>query len=134
MKKIIVIDDSPTILRTVTELLTKERFEVLQAEDGLAGLDIIKKNRDCDLIIVDLNMPKMGGFEMLDQMYEEEICLDRPVMIFTTESIIEKGNANKVREENKATGRKTWFIKPLNEERYSNFLDAVNAMLEIDDD
>ena len=134
MKKIIIIDDSPLVLRTVTELLTTEGFEVLQAEDGLAGLDIIKKNRDCDLLIVDLNMPNMGGFEMLDQMYEEGICLDRPVMIFTTESIVEKENAHKIREGNKATGRKTWFLKPLNEERYKNFLDAVNAMLEVGED
>ncbi|MEE2744291.1 MAG: response regulator [Bdellovibrionota bacterium] len=132
MKKIIVIDDSLIILRTVEELLRKAGFEVLKAEDGLAGLDLIKKNTDCDLIIVDLNMPKMGGFEMLDEMYEEEICIDRPVIIFTTESIVVKENALKVREKNKSTGRKTWYVKPLTEERYENFLDTVNAMLESD--
>ena len=132
MKKIIVIDDSLIILRTVDELLRKEGFEVLKAEDGLAGLNLIKKNTDCDLIIVDLNMPKMGGFEMLDKMYEEEICIDRPVIIFTTESIVAKKNAVKVREENKSTGRKTWYVKPLTEDRYENFLDTVNALLEND--
>ena len=132
MKKIIVIDDSLIILRTVDELLRKEGFEVLKAEDGLAGLNLIKKNMDCDLIIVDLNMPKMGGFEMLDKMYEEEICIDRPVIIFTTESIVGKKNAVKVREKNKSTGRKTWYVKPLTEDRYENFLDTVNAMLESD--
>tara|TARA_B100000029_G_C16867804_1_gene701881 strand:- start:49 stop:447 length:399 start_codon:yes stop_codon:yes gene_type:complete len=132
MKKIIVIDDSLIILRTVDELLRKEGFEVLKAEDGLAGLNLIKKNTDCDLIIVDLNMPKMGGFEMLDKMYEEDICIDRPVIIFTTESIVAKKNAVKVREENKSTGRKTWYVKPLTEDRYENFLDTVNAMLEGD--
>ena len=132
MKKIIVIDDSLIILRTVEELLRKAGFEVLKAEDGLAGLDLIKKNTDCDLIIVDLNMPKMGGFEMLDKMYEEDICIDRPVIIFTTESIVVKENALKVREKNKSTGRKTWYVKPLTEERYENFLDTVNAMLESD--
>ena len=133
MKKIIVIDDSPIILRTVEELLRKAGFEVLKAEDGLSGLDLIKKNTDCDLIIVDLNMPKMGGFEMLDEMYEEEICIDRPVIIFTTESIVVKENALKVREKKKSTGRKTWYVKPLTEERYENFLDTVNAMLESSD-
>jgi len=132
MKKIIVIDDSLIILRTVDELLRKEGFEVLKAEDGLAGLNLIKKNTDCDLIIVDLNMPKMGGFEMLDKMYEEEICIDRPVIIFTTESIVAKKNAVKVREKNKSTGRKTWYVKPLTEDRYENFLDTVNALLEND--
>ena len=132
MKKIIVIDDSLIILRTVEELLRKADFEVLKAEDGLAGLDLIKKNTDCDLIIVDLNMPKMGGFEMLDKMYEEDICIDRPVIIFTTESIVAKENAIKVRKENKSTGRKTWYVKPLTEDRYENFLDTVNAMLESD--
>ena len=132
MKKIIVIDDSLIILRTVDELLRKEGFEVLKAEDGLAGLNLIKKNTDCDLIIVDLNMPKMGGFEMLDKMYEEDICIDRPVIIFTTESIVAKENAVKVREKNKSTGRKTWYVKPLTEDRYENFLDTVNAMLEGD--
>ena len=132
MKKIIVIDDSPIVLRTVEDLLRKAGFEVLKAEDGLAGLDLIKKNTDCDLIIVDLNMPKMGGFEMLDKMYEEDICIDRPVIIFTTESIVVKENALKVREKNKSTGRKTWYVKPLTEERYENFLDTVNAMLESD--
>ncbi|MDC0255723.1 response regulator [Bacteriovoracales bacterium] len=133
MKKIIVIDDSPIILRTVEDLLRKEGFEVLKAEDGLAGLDLIKKNRDCDLIIVDLNMPKMGGFEMLDEMYEEGICIDSPVIIFTTESIVAKENALKVRAKNKSTGRKTWYVKPLIEERYENFLETVNAMLENSD-
>ena len=63
--KILVIDDERAIRNTLKEILEYEKFEVDLAEDGPAGLEIIKKN-SYDVILCDIKMPKMDGLELLE--------------------------------------------------------------------
>jgi|YelNatPaOPRAMG01_1025707.scaffolds.fasta_scaffold12092_2 DNA-binding NtrC family response regulator len=69
MRKILVIDDDQSIRRTLTNYLKKQNYEVLSAENGLEGIEIIK-NELPDLVITDIRMPGADGFEVLKNIKE----------------------------------------------------------------
>jgi len=62
--RILVVDDEPSICETAGQILESEGYEVLTAKDGVDGLNALTKSLP-DLIISDLNMPRMSGFEFL---------------------------------------------------------------------
>lgn len=130
MGKIIVIDDTPSVRKTVRRVLEQAGYDILEAENGLLGIELIKENSDCALIIVDLNMPIMGGFEMLETLEKEEIGLEIPKIIFTTESIMDKENAHKIKEHGKDLGVKTWFTKPLTPKRETILISTIKRLIE----
>lgn len=67
MARILIIEDEAAIRRVLVKILTEENqgYEVFEAEDGLAGMEIIKKE-DFDLVLCDIKMPKMDGVEVLE--------------------------------------------------------------------
>ena len=107
-KKIIVIDDSPTVRQQVGMALKQAGFDVVEAADGEEGLAAIKNVKDAAMAICDVNMPKMNGLEMLEALALSGPAL--PVLMLTTE-----GQPQLV-ERAKKSGAKGWIVKPFKAE------------------
>jgi DNA-binding response OmpR family regulator len=82
MAHILVVDDDAEIRKLVDKILTARGYQVSQAEDGESGLGlaIVKKP---DLIILDLNLPKMSGFEVCRRLKADEATRKIPVIMLT---------------------------------------------------
>ncbi len=106
MKKVMIVDDSRTIREQVAAALTPAGFEVVQAEDGQQGLDKITGSSDLALVFCDLNMPRMDGLEMLEQVRRSEKTSLPPIVMLTTE-----GRTDLV-EKAKRAGARGWLVKP----------------------
>ena len=65
--RVLTVDDSRTILAMLRHTLSNAGFEVLQAEDGQKGLDVLK-NESVDVVITDINMPVMDGIEFIKKV------------------------------------------------------------------
>ena len=88
-KRILLVDDDEALLLTVTDCLVSDGFEVVQARNGLQALSRIAE-RAPDLIVLDLNMPTMGGIEFLKRIQTPNGTLKYPTLIFTVRSAMEK--------------------------------------------
>ncbi|MBQ4232030.1 MAG: response regulator, partial [Lachnospiraceae bacterium] len=66
--KILVVDDESRMRKLVRDFLVKKDFEVVEAADGEEAVDIFFKNNDIDLIILDVMMPKMDGWEVCKEI------------------------------------------------------------------
>jgi len=82
-KRILVIDDEPDFLYTLRMRLEHEGFEVVEASDGLSGLEALRKG-DVDLILLDIMMPRMDGFTFLKTVREEAPAFPVPPIIVLT--------------------------------------------------
>jgi DNA-binding response OmpR family regulator len=84
MKKIVVIDDEPSIRELVSMLLKREGYEVASAEDGKTGLEIIKTFQP-DLLILDLMLPDSNGYEICKKLCSS---YSFPIMMLTAKNDI----------------------------------------------
>ena len=85
---ILVVDDS-NIVRNFVKRIFSEKYDVGTAEDGGEAIDIISANKDNGMIVsilLDLNMPKVGGFKVLDYMKENDLLKTSPVSIISGDS------------------------------------------------
>ncbi|EPR37303.1 response regulator receiver protein [Desulfovibrio sp. X2] len=83
-KNILIVDDSKTVRNLVAFIMKKEGFKVTTAEDGLDGLEKLYSNA-YDLIISDVNMPRMDGFTFIKTVREQETYRDIPIIVLSTE-------------------------------------------------
>ncbi|KUK03862.1 MAG: Response regulator receiver protein [Thermotoga sp. 50_1627] len=78
----LVVDDSDVLRKIVSFNLTKEGYVVEEARDGVEGLEKMKSNKP-DLVILDVMMPHLNGFEVLKRMRADPELLNIPVIILT---------------------------------------------------
>ena len=64
--KVLIVDDSATVRQQVRLALTQVGLEVMEACDGLEGLDLLKAGNGIKVVVCDVNMPRMNGLEMLE--------------------------------------------------------------------
>lgn len=84
-KHILIVDDSKTVRNLVAFIMKKEGFTITTAEDGLDGLEKLYAADKIDLIISDINMPKMDGFTFIKTVREQDAYRDLPIMVLSTE-------------------------------------------------
>ena len=80
MSRILVVEDDIAILRGLRDNLTYESYEVLTATDGETGYDLLRRQKP-DLVILDLMLPKMSGYEVCRRAREEDITT--PILMLT---------------------------------------------------
>ncbi len=81
--KILVVDDESRIRKIIRDFLVKEGYVVCEAEDGEAALDIFCSNNDIDLIIMDVMMPKMDGWQLCKEVRKLSKV---PILMLTAKS------------------------------------------------
>jgi two-component system, OmpR family, alkaline phosphatase synthesis response regulator PhoP len=103
-KKILVIEDEKILLELLEKRLTQEGYEIEIAENGVEGLEKIKQNKP-DLILLDIVMPKMGGFEVMKELQKDKEFSQIPIIIISNSGQpVEIDLAQKL-------GARDWLIK-----------------------
>ncbi|MBU0472516.1 MAG: response regulator [Nanoarchaeota archaeon] len=82
MKKILIVEDEAVLQKTMGDALLQEGYEVFSALDGEVGVRLARENNP-DLILLDVVLPKMNGFEVLEQLWAKEETKGIPVIILT---------------------------------------------------
>src|SRR5262245_9406277 len=82
MQSILVADDSELVLAMAETLLRAEGFEVIRATDGLNALRLVRERRPA-LVILDLLMPRMTGFDVLRELRRDEATSATPVIVMS---------------------------------------------------
>lgn len=119
MKKILVIDDSETIRQQVKHALASTGYEIIEAIDGVDGLEKLCAMTDLDMALCDVNMPRMSGLDMLAELQRTGRKI--PILMLTTE-----GQPSLIKRAREA-GAKGWIVKPFKPEL---LVAAVIKMLE----
>lgn len=105
MKRILAADDSRTILQMVAFTLKGAGYEVVEASDGQAALNLAKAQA-FDLVITDLNMPALDGIALTKQLRGLMPYRFTPILMLTTEA------GEHFRDRGKAAGATGWLVKP----------------------
>jgi len=103
-KKILFIEDESALQKTFGEIFRKEGYEIISALDGEIGLNLAKSKKP-NLILLDLILPKMNGFDVLKKLKEDEATKDIPIIVLTNLEGI--GDVNKAIE----LGATTYLVK-----------------------
>jgi len=115
MGKILIVDDSSLIRSVVSKAAQNLGHEVMTAENGEIGLEILKSYKP-DIIFSDVNMPVMGGLEMVENIKKQDEFKFIPIVMLTTE------NNPDLKAKGKALGVKAWMLKPFNEDKFTKAL------------
>ena len=106
MKTIMLVDDSATILLSISSILSKAGYAVEKANCAAEGLKKFATGLKLDLLITDLNMPGMNGIELIKLVRQIPAYKFVPILFLTTESQQER------KQEAKAAGASGWIVKP----------------------
>ncbi|MCF6270693.1 MAG: response regulator [Melioribacteraceae bacterium] len=93
MKKILVVEDD-TVLRENITIILEEEYSVIEAENGSKAISILEQDQNFDLILSDIMMPNVDGYELYDYTKSSEILSDIPFIFLTARadySSIRKG-------------------------------------------
>lgn len=107
MAHILAVDDSASMRQMVVFTLRGAGFEVTEAADGEQALNLAK-TKQFNLVLTDVNMPKMDGITLTRQLRSLPTYKFTPILTLTTESSTEK------KMEGKAAGATGWIVKPFN--------------------
>ncbi|MDZ7957801.1 MAG: response regulator [Aulosira sp. DedQUE10] len=107
---LLVVDDAISLRQTISLTLQKSGYQVLQAQNGIEALEQLQRHPEIKLVISDLEMPRMNGFELLSNVRQNPTLADLPIVILTSRS------AEKHRQLAQALGATAYLNKPYLEE------------------
>ncbi len=107
---VLTVDDSRTMRKMLSHYLVEAGYNVVAAEDGVDGVKKLQEN-DADIIITDINMPVMDGFEFIEQVRGGCRNSRLPILVLTTESDQEKRNRAR------KAGATGWIVKPFDPDK-----------------
>ena len=106
---VLTVDDSRTMREMLRLALADAGFRVVQAEDGIHGLEVLQAEAEMPQVIVtDINMPRMDGFGFIEEVRGDQRYRGIPILVLTTESDAEKKNRARM------AGATGWIVKPFN--------------------
>ena len=115
---VLTVDDSRTMRDMLMLALKDAGFDVVQAVDGVHGLEVLEQSQP-QVIITDINMPRMDGFGLIENVRATGTYADVPILVLTTES----GADLKARA--RSAGATGWIVKPFEDERLIAVIDKV---------
>lgn len=119
-KAILTVDDSRTMRSMLLMALADAGFRVVQAEDGVHGLEVLQ-NELPDVIITDINMPRLDGFGFIERVREDHRLRVIPILVLTTEASSEK------KERARRAGATGWIVKPFDPQKLVDVIHRVAA-------
>ncbi len=118
---ILVVDDSPTIVKFVSFSLRNSGFEVVTASDGMDAIEKMSHlSEDVDLVITDLNMPNLDGYGLIDTLRQNERYRQTPIIILSSE------DGEDDRQRGMQVGANAYLVKPF---KSALLLDEVGKFL-----
>ncbi len=118
-KVVLVVDDAISLRQTISLTLQKAGYQVLQAQNGVEALEQLQRHPEIELIVSDLEMPRMNGFELLSNVRQTPTLLKKPVIILTSRS------AEKHRKLAEALGANSYMTKPYLEHEFLGVIDGL---------
>ena len=115
---ILAVDDSVSMRQMVSFTLKGAGYDVVEAGDGVEALDIARE-KSVNLVITDVNMPKMDGISLIKELRSLPSYKFTPLLMLTTESSSEK------KQQGRAAGATGWIVKPFNPEQLLNMVKKV---------
>ncbi|GEA05554.1 Fis family transcriptional regulator [Alteromonas sp. KUL42] len=109
-KKILIVDDSPSIRQMVEVTLRSANYDITAAEDGKKALDICQDNT-FDFVLTDVNMPNMDGITLVKSLRAMAAFSKTPIIVLTTEAGAD------IKGQGKAAGATGWMVKPFDPTR-----------------
>ncbi len=126
MPRILAVDDEPNIVRLIQVNLERQGYQVETANNGAQALAKIKANRP-DLVVSDVMMPEMDGFELLANIRRDPTLMDLPVIMLTA----------KAQDRDVMTGYQTgadmYLTKPFNPQELLQFVKRILSSAQEDD-
>ena len=117
-KKILLVDDDE-ISMGIAAVVLQEKFEITTAQSGKIALEILAKDYKPDLILLDIIMPEMSGWEAFKKMRENELLNDVPIAFLTSLMPIEG------LEQSKNIGAADYITKPIDKDELPNRIEKL---------
>jgi two-component system, chemotaxis family, chemotaxis protein CheY len=119
-KTILTVDDSATMRELLLAALSGMGFRVVQAADGAAALETLKVER-ADIIITDVNMPRLDGLAFIEQLRKDQGNRATPVLVLTTET------DPSLKDRARKAGASGWIVKPFDPTKLADAIRRVTA-------
>ena len=115
-KKALIVDDDMRNIYALTSLLERHRMQVQYAESGKEGIDILRETPDVDVVLMDVMMPEMDGYEAMRRIREMEEFRNLPIIALTAKAM--KGDREKCME----AGASDYITKPIDAQQLVSLL------------